>query len=436
MKSTDLRISSLSDLDQAATQARSLAAAVGLSAREAVGLAGAVRVIAYRLLECSEGGTLRLALEGAPHGETLCLTVEPASGHESLSALDLLGPEVVSGLSVVLGLEGVVRHGAVCFLKRLPADRAVAGAVRAAPPISAEQSPVDDLLFLIEDSRWKEQQIDLLQAELDDTNHGVMALYEELEDRAQLEQQLRETQRRFMAHLTHEFRTPLSSLLALSEILLARYDGELTPEQEKQITLMRSSAADMNQLVDDLLDLTKAQAGATAVRLAAVDVPALFRSLRGLMRPLVGSDEVALVFDDPVGLPEVTSDRAKLAQILRNLISNALKFTRRGEVRVSARLSADGGTVVFTVADTGIGIAPADQRHIFDDFARVESAGEPEVKGTGLGLPLARRLAELLGGSISLQSTLGGGSVFSVETPVTGPGPDAQGEGAQTGEQT
>ena len=436
MKSTDLRISSLSDLDLAATQVRGLAGAAGLSAHEAVGLAGAVRIIAYRLLERSGGGTLRLALESAPRGEALCLTVEPAGGHDGLSALDLLGPEVVSELSVVLGLEGAVRNGAICFVKELPAERPVAGAVRAAPPISAEQSPVDDLLFLIEDARWKEQQITLLQAELDDTNHGVMALYEELEDRAQREQQLRETQRRFMAHLTHEFRTPLSSLLALSEILLARYDGELTPEQEKQITLMRSSAADMNQLVDDLLDLTKAQAGATAVRLAAVDVPALFRSLRGLMRPLVGSDKVALVFDDPVGLPEVTSDRAKLAQILRNLISNALKFTRRGEVRVSARLSADGGRVVFTVADTGIGIAPADQRHIFDDFARVESAGEPEVKGTGLGLPLAKRLAELLGGSISLQSTLGAGSVFAVGIPVTGPEPDAQGEDAQTGEQT
>jgi CheY-like chemotaxis protein len=125
---------------------------------------------------------------------------------------------------------------------------------------------------------------------------------------------------------------------------------------------------------------------------------------------------VALVFEEPEGLPALYTDEAKVSQILRNFISNALKFTERGEIRVSARAGA-GSTVVFTVADTGIGIAPEDQTRIFEEFTQLDNPVQHRVRGTGLGLPLTRKLAELLGGRVTVESTLGVGSTFAAEIP-------------------
>jgi CheY-like chemotaxis protein/anti-sigma regulatory factor (Ser/Thr protein kinase) len=141
------------------------------------------------------------------------------------------------------------------------------------------------------------------------------------------------------------------------------------------------------------------------------------------------SDEVALVFEEPKGVSDLVTDEGKLGQILRNLISNALKFTEKGEVRVSARLAADG-EVEIAVADTGIGIAPADQERIFQEFGQVEGPVQRRVKGTGLGLALSRKLAHLLGGSLSVRSAAGQGSTFTVSIPrvlepAAGPPPEA-----------
>jgi signal transduction histidine kinase len=143
----------------------------------------------------------------------------------------------------------------------------------------------------------------------------------------------------------------------------------------------------------------------------------LFSALRGMFRVLTPSDRVTLVLDDPVDIPPLTTDEGKLSQILRNFIANALKFTERGEVRVSAAM-ADGDEVVFAVADTGIGIAPEDQERIFEEFSQLESALQRKATGAGLGLPLSRKLAELLGGRVALTSTPGVGSTFSVTIPA------------------
>jgi CheY-like chemotaxis protein len=144
----------------------------------------------------------------------------------------------------------------------------------------------------------------------------------------------------------------------------------------------------------------------------------LFGALRGMLRPLLVNESLTLAFDDVGALPALHTDEAKVSQILRNFISNALKFTERGEVRVSARPSEDGRAVVFAVADTGIGIAPEDHEAIFQEFAQVESRLQRVVRGTGLGLPLTRKLAHLLGGSVAVQSTPGVGSTFSATIPL------------------
>jgi CheY-like chemotaxis protein/two-component sensor histidine kinase len=227
--------------------------------------------------------------------------------------------------------------------------------------------------------------------------------------------------------MSHEFRTPLNSILALSRLLLDRMDGPLTGEQERQIGFIRKAAEDLAELVDDLLDLAKVEAGKIVIRVAECRIDKLFGALRGMLRPLLVNTSVTLVFEDATDVPTLTTDEAKVSQIVRNFISNALKFTEHGEVRVSARPTPDGRAVAIAVRDTGIGIAPEYQEAIFEEFSQVEHHVQRRVKGTGLGLPLARRLAHLLGGTITLESALGVGSTFTLTLPVvfTPPAPSS-----------
>jgi len=212
--------------------------------------------------------------------------------------------------------------------------------------------------------------------------------------------------------MTHEFRTPVNAILALTALL------EEGPSPEPEISYIRKAGEQLSEIVNDLLDLAKVEAGKTVVRPAPFEVANLFGALRGMLRPLLLNQSVNLVFEEPVGLPVMRTDEGKVSQILRNFVSNALKYTEAGEVRVQATLDLDREAVVFSVADTGIGIAPEDQQRIFEEFSQVENPLQRRVKGTGLGLPLSKRLAELLGGSLTVQSMLGQGSTFVATIPV------------------
>jgi CheY-like chemotaxis protein len=172
-------------------------------------------------------------------------------------------------------------------------------------------------------------------------------------------------------------------------------------------------------MVDDLLDLAKIEAGKVDVIPSLIDVDDMFGALRGMLRPLLSGDRVALSFETPDISRPLYSDEAKLSQILRNFISNALKFTESGAVTVSAHYLAQDDCVRFSVADTGIGIAPEHLELIFEEFSQVENSLQRAAKGTGLGLPLCRSLAGLLNGHVTAESTPGKGSVFSVVVPMT-----------------
>jgi signal transduction histidine kinase len=219
--------------------------------------------------------------------------------------------------------------------------------------------------------------------------------------------------------MSHEFRSPLYSIRALSKLLIDRVDGELTDEQAKQVRFIRTAAEELSETVDDLLDIAKIEAGKIEVRRAEFEVANLFSALRGMLRPLLPANDVELVFEPCDEIPPVYTDEGKVAQILRNFISNALKFTERGEVRVRAQYQAAHQCVVFSVSDTGIGIAPEHQHSVFEEFEQVESHLQNQVKGTGLGLPLCDKLCKLLGGSVGLESELGRGSTFTATIPVT-----------------
>ncbi len=286
-----------------------------------------------------------------------------------------------------------------------------------------------------------QEELASLNRELQETNRGVVALHVELDERALSLQKASELKSRFLSHMSHEFRTPLNSIRSLARFLLDPADGALPAEKQRQANYILKAAEALSVLVNDLLDLAKVEAGKLDVRVEDLDVVDLFGTLRGTFRPLLDpGSPVALVFEDVSGLPPMRTDEGKVAQILRNFLSNALKFTERGEVRVSARVGT-GDAVVFSVSDTGLGVAPEDQERIFEEFAQVDGPIQSRVKGTGLGLPLSRKLAELLGGRVTLESAPGSGSTFSAEiprvyggrTPGEAEGPPAPSAGAGGG---
>ncbi|MFD2261898.1 ATP-binding protein [Lacibacterium aquatile] len=284
-------------------------------------------------------------------------------------------------------------------------------------PLALLRDQNRELLLSLQELRSKQDEMAHLNDELEDTNRGVVALYAELDERAEQLRQASEIKSRFLSHMSHEFRTPLNSILALSRMLLDQTDGTLEPEQTRQVGYIRKSAESLTDLVNDLLDLAKVEAGKLDVRPVGFTVTELFGGLRGALKPLQTREQVELVFISTPGLPTLYTDEGKLAQILRNFISNALKYTEKGEVRVSATLLSDN-RIEFAVQDTGIGIAPDDIHRVFEEFTQVPNALQQGVKGTGLGLPLARKLAKLLFGDVSVESTLGAGSIFRLVIPA------------------
>lgn len=261
-----------------------------------------------------------------------------------------------------------------------------------------------------------EAQVEALSAELQETNQGVLALYTELDNRAEQLRQVSELKSRFLSYMSHEFRTPLVAIRSMARLLKDRMDGELTGEQERQVDFIQSAAVELSQMVDDLLDLAKVEAGRITVSPVWFELVDLFSALRGMFRPIADSGSVVMTFEEPEGVPRMFADNQKVAQILRNFLSNAFKFTRAGSIVVSARQEADG-MVRFSVADTGIGIAAEDLSRLFQEFVQVPAAQSAGIRGTGLGLALCRRFATLLGGRVEAESTPGVGSTFHLLLP-------------------
>jgi len=258
---------------------------------------------------------------------------------------------------------------------------------------------------------------DALRAELDETNQGVLALYAELDQQAEQLREVSELKSRFLSYMSHEFRTPLGSILSMTRLLEDGMDGPLTDEQRRQVRFISGSASELREMVDDLLDLAKIEAGRITISPAWFDLMDLFSALRGMFRPLIEGNQVDLLFEDPPPLPLLYTDDKKLAQILRNFISNAVKFTPNGQVVVSARLVEDH-SVRFSVRDTGIGIPQDALPTLFEDFVQVDTPLQKRLRGTGLGLSLCKRFAELLGGRVGVVSEVGHGSEFHVTLPL------------------
>ena len=260
-----------------------------------------------------------------------------------------------------------------------------------------------------------------LNRSLEDSMRAVKAMHAELEDRAEALRRSVDVRGRVVSNVSHEFRTPLHAMLGLSQLLLDEADGPLSGEQRKQINFIRQGTEQLSQMVNDLLDLAKIEAGKVIIRSAKFAVGELFGALRGMLAPLGREGNlVQLVFEEPPGDLLLETDLAKVSQVMRNLISNALKFTQAGEVRISAARMANGFTRL-TVRDTGFGIAPCDHERVFEEFEQIPGPEQARVRGTGLGLPISRRIATLLGGTLTLESELGQGASFTLTLPLIHP---------------
>lgn len=255
-----------------------------------------------------------------------------------------------------------------------------------------------------------------LEEELSETNRGVVALYAELDAYSDQLKQASELKSRFLTYMSHEFRTPLGAIQSMARILLDRLDGGLTAEQEKQVGFIEKSALELSDMVNDLLDLAKIEAGRVTIAPEWFDMVDLFSAIRGLFKPIIVRSGVSLIFDEPHGMPALFTDDSKLSIILRNLISNALKFTQQGSVRVTAT-ALDANRVSFAVCDTGIGISAEHLPSLFHDWMQISTTTQKRLRGSGLGLSLCKRYAEMLGGTISVESRLGSGSTFSLVIP-------------------
>jgi len=425
------------DVVLARQRARQIAALLEFDALEATRLATAVSEIARNAVQYAGGGRVSFELTRQPP----MLLIRVSDQGPGIARLqDVLDGRYRSSTGLGLGLVGARRlsehftidssreRGTTVELgKALPAGRLVSSDILArlsrelaqvAPPdpLGEIRAQNHELLQALQEGRERQQEIERLNQELAETNRGVLALYAELDEKAADLARASELKSRFLSNISHELRTPLNAILNISALLIDHADGPLNGEQERQVRFVRSAALTLSEMVNDLLDLARIEAGRSVVRPSAFTIADLFAGLRGMFRAITPTERVALVIEEPADLPELATDEGKLSQILRNLISNALKFTEQGEVRVKASSQPDG-RVTFVVTDTGIGIAAEDQERIFEEFSQLESALQRKATGAGLGLPLSRKLAELLGGELTLSSTPGVGSVFTVSIP-------------------
>jgi PAS domain S-box-containing protein len=220
----------------------------------------------------------------------------------------------------------------------------------------------------------------------------------------------------FISVISHEFRTPLTAIIGYTDLLTTGVSGPLLPTQERQLDRIRTSAWHLTQMVDEILTFSRIEAGRESVTFAAADVVTLARDTVSLISPGAAAKGIGLACELPDSAVPIRTDSGKLRQVLLNLLGNAVKFTQKGGIML--RVVPVDNAVEFTVTDTGIGISKEDLEHIFDRFWQASHGTSQTVSGAGLGLTVSRRLVELLGGTLVVESEVGTGSTFSFRLPA------------------
>jgi CheY-like chemotaxis protein/signal transduction histidine kinase/CHASE3 domain sensor protein len=360
------------------------------------------------------------------------LSISSALGRSRPAEL-VITPASINGVVYAvleLGFAGPVVAEQHELLSR--AQEPIAIAIRAAKDRSRLEELLEETRQQTQELQTREEELRVNNEELEEQGRSLRESRSQLESQqaeleqinAQLEEQTADLQRandyksEFLANMSHELRTPLNSTLILAKLLADNKDGNLSAQQVKFAQTISSAGNDLLALINDVLDLSRIEAGKIELSAQAVAVAGTLESLDKLFRPAAEQKKLRYSSLVEPGAPaELETDPQRLGQILKNLISNALKFTERGEVQVRVFTTAPGW-ISFAVRDTGVGIAANQQGVIFEAFRQADGSIHRKYGGTGLGLSISRDLARLLGGTITVDSMPGRGSVFTLSLPV------------------
>ena len=286
-------------------------------------------------------------------------------------------------------------------------------------PLFREGKPFGTILLRRQEVRpFSERELALLRTFGDQAAIALenVRLFREIEDKSRQLEVANKHKSEFLANMSHEFRTPLNAIIGFSEVLLEKMFGEINAKQQDYLGDIHSSGRHLLALINDILDLSKIEAGRMELEPSDFDVPTALQNAMTLVRERAQRHGIALSLDIDPAVGELRADERKFKQILVNLLSNAVKFTPDGGQVVLRARPVEIGLEV-SVSDTGIGIAPEDQEKVFEEFRQVGGDYKTKQEGTGLGLALARKFVELHGGVISVQSELGKGATFTFTIP-------------------
>jgi signal transduction histidine kinase len=248
----------------------------------------------------------------------------------------------------------------------------------------------------------------------------TLRLNAELEKRARELQELDRLKSAFLANMSHELRTPLNSILGFSDVMLLQLDGPVTSEMTTDLQLIQKNGQHLLHLINDVLDMSKIESGRMNLNPETFNVHSVLDEVRSITSTLASERNTSLfIEEDSDQEVEIFADNTRFRQVMINLVNNAIKFTENGKIAIRA-VKQDSATILITVKDTGIGIPPEKLEDIFQEFTQVDTSTTRKVGGTGLGLPISRRLVEMHGGRLWAESkgVEGEGSTFFVELPI------------------
>jgi PAS domain S-box-containing protein len=370
------------------------------------------------------GGTM---LMNAPAEELFTLLPDAdAVAQRNVQANDAHFSSFISGLLLGETGPGEIRRGELALLnpnsgESVPVEAISGKVLTETGELTAVVTILHDRREALERARLYEQlklasdelqaRVQAATAELATQNELLRRQAIELEQASRLKSQ-------FLANMSHEFRTPLNAILGYTHMLLQGVAGDLLPAVKRQLQRIDSNGRHLLTIINEILDITRIEAGKMPMQLSEFNLNELVPEVMAELDPVITRSKLSVIPKLSPEVPLVFSDRQKVKQIVVNLLSNALKFTHEGRVEVGVGIEPEHNTATITVADSGIGIAPEHHERIFEDFRQVDDSPSRQYGGTGLGLAICRRLANALGGRITLHSRVGEGSTFTLTIPV------------------